>query len=126
MSIFGFKILSRLIQSTTGDLDRIPKSNEILTMPVEAQKSFQNFWVNFDCTFIDISRVLLYPFSKCGLRNSIFFTELRLSFSVLMQRNKGFFEILVIFGIIVVTHCLSSCFCVYFIISYFASLCLLF
>ena len=55
MSIFGFKILSRLIQSTTGDLDRIPKSNEILTMPVEAQKSFQNFWVNFDCTFIDIS-----------------------------------------------------------------------
>ena len=55
MSIFGFKILSRLIQSTIGDLDRIPKSNEILTMPVEAQKSFQNFWVNFDCTFIDIS-----------------------------------------------------------------------
>ena len=55
MSIFAFKILSRLIQSTIGDLDRIPKSNEILTMPVEAQKSFQNFWVNFDCTFIDIS-----------------------------------------------------------------------
>ena len=55
MSIFAVKILSRLIQSTIGDLDRIPKSNEILTMPVEAQKSFQNFWVNFDCTFIDIS-----------------------------------------------------------------------
>ena len=58
MSIFGFKILSRLIQSTIGDLDRIPKSNEILTMPVEAQKSFQNFWVNFDCTFIDISTLI--------------------------------------------------------------------
>ena len=59
MSIFAFKILSRLIQSTIGDLDRIPKSNEILTMPVEAQKSFQNFWVNFDCTFIDIYTTLL-------------------------------------------------------------------
>ena len=60
MSIFAFKILSRLIQSTIGDLDRIPKSNEILTMPVEAQKSFQNFWVNFDCTFIDISIINAY------------------------------------------------------------------
>ena len=49
-------------------------------------------------------RVLLNPFSECGLRNTIFFAELRLSFSVLEQRNKGFFKILVIFGIIVVTH----------------------
>lgn len=65
MSIFGFKILSRLIQSTFGDLARIPKSNEILTMPVESQKSFQNFWVNFDCTFIDISKTN-YIGSNCG------------------------------------------------------------
>ena len=71
-------------------------------------------------------RVLLNPFSECGLRNTIFFAELRLSFSVLVQRNKGFFKILVIFGIIVVTHLSFLLFLCLFIISYFAYLCLLF
>lgn len=77
MSIFGFKILSRLIQSTIGDLDRIPKSNEILTMPVEAQKSFQNFWVNFDCTFIDIS-----TYMREGFFSTNFLSCLRMRFTV--------------------------------------------
>lgn len=59
-------------------------------------------WIEMGCPAE--GRVLLNPFSECGLRNTIFFAELRLSFSVLVQRNKGFFKILVIFGIIVVTH----------------------
>ena len=45
-----------------GDLDGFPFPNGLLVMPVEELKWFQNFGVNFDCTFIDISNT--YGFAK--------------------------------------------------------------
>ena len=43
-----------------GNLDIFLFPNGLSVMPVEELKQFQKFWVNFDCTFIDISNYYFF------------------------------------------------------------------
>ena len=58
-----------------------------------------------DFAIIDLdSGVLFDPFAECGLGDAIFLTELGLGLAVLMEGDKGFFKILIIFGVVVCSH----------------------
>ena len=72
--------------------------------------------------------VLFYPFTKCRLLNTIFFTELSFDFSVLVERDERFFKIVIILVVIICSHdntpslCVIYCNRLYIYVSIFISI----
>lgn len=73
---------------------------------------FLNLLCGKDLAIIDFnSWILLDPFDESGLGNAVFFADLGLVFSILVEWDKGFFEIFNIFGIVVCSHKIPPFWC---------------